>query len=120
MGLSGYGYTEYAAWIPREEKTIDKVIDGMLADGDLTYQEADQILDVYNDHNWQLNDALRKALSAYGYDIQVSRSMATFTKRKKKRLQIPKIQVALGKHLTFVIILMPTIILCSLRLLGVI
>ena len=113
--------TKYAAWSPpRKEKTINQVVKDMLSDGELTYQEADQILDIYNDHNWELNNALKEALSKYGYDIEVSRSMATFTKRKKKRLQIPNIQFALGKHLIFVTILVPVIILCLLRVLGAI
>jgi hypothetical protein len=92
----------------------------MLSDGELTYGEAEQILDIYNDHNWSVNAALKMALAEYGYSVDVSPSVATFTKHKKKRFGIPNAQIALGKRPVFITILVPVIILCLLRVLGAI
>jgi len=116
--------TDYAAWIPkRTQNTADKLSDmitEMLSDGELTYEEAEKILDIYNDHNWSVNAALKMALAEYGYSVDVSPSVATFTKHKKRLFKLPKRQFVLGKQTVFVIILLPTIIFCLARLLGAI
>lgn len=74
MGLENA--TRYAAWIPQKtHQTADKLsemVAEMLSDGELTYDEADQILDIYNDHNWSINATLKMALAEHGYSIDIS------------------------------------------------
>jgi len=114
----------YAAWIPqRTHQTanqLSEMVTEMLSDGELTYAEADQILDIYNDHNWSINATLKMALAEHGYSIDISPSVATFTKHKKKLFSLPKIQLDNKKQLGFIIILMPIVIVCLFRLLGAI